>query len=264
MNSVIRPIALLKQRDIDVSLEQTIDVVREWESAWLSRSKLEVDCRIATDLSFEQDGGVWRAYCHPLDTVIWIYCLDTFAKHIEMAIFELDENVPSMDRHRDSGLAKDIASKALDELILSVITKLFGTSATQIDSGVGPDKGLFKWYSGTAVLKLKVGDATLSMLIPVDRLASRWIAPATIRPQALTPLKAALTDIEMRVIAELGHVDMSLGSFTSLQVGDVINLSIGIDHPLTVFSENRSPVGAANLGQQGGHRALNMFKLPQK
>ena len=259
-----RPIVLHKQRDMDACIERAREAVNEWESAWLSCSVIDVDCCPALDPSIEQTNGEWRAFRHSQGTLIWCYLPAGFVRMVENRIFDLDETLRHMDRHRESDMAQGVTTKAVDDLVTSLMSSLVGPATLQFGTATVPDSWLFKRHSGSALVKISLGGVALSVLVPFERLPSNPVAIKPAAVKSLTPLPIALSNTDLRVFAELGEVEISLGNFASLQVGDVINLSIAIDQPLTVFTGNRCPIGAAHLGQQNGFRALAMFKLPQK
>ncbi|PRC93918.1 FliM/FliN family flagellar motor switch protein [Solimicrobium silvestre] len=254
--------ALLKQRDINSCIERACDAVSEWESAWCPSSGIEIDCSETCDPSVIQPGGLWTAHRLTQGSLVWCYCPTEFGKQAERLIFDLNDALRSTDRHRESALAENVANEAVDELVALLLNRLAGPTTAQLEFGTKPADWQFRRHSGTALIKITIGGKTLSLLIPSERLPSHEIARKSPPREAVTPLPVALNKIEVRLIAELGDVEMSLGHFASLQLGDVINLSIGIDQSLTVFTENRCPVGVAHLGKQDGNRALEMFKIP--
>lgn len=264
INSIVLPIALLKQRDMEACTERARGSVIEWEGAWLSSSKIAVDCCLASDPSIEQPNGGWRAYRHSQGTLIWCYLPNEFARQIENRIFDLDETLRNMDRHRDSELAQGVTTKAVDDLVTLLMNGLVGPATLQFEMDSVPDSWLFNRHSGSAAVKASIGDVALTIVVPFERLPSNPVARKPDASKPLATLPVALSNTEVRVFAELGEIEMSLGNFASLQLGDVINLSIAIDQPLTVFTGNRCPIALAHLGQQSGFRALDMFKLPHK
>jgi flagellar motor switch/type III secretory pathway protein FliN len=234
--------------------------VREWEGAWLRTPGIEVECLAASDPSAGQAGGQWTSHRTSQGGLLWSYRQADLGKQIERLLFELDDTLRSTDRHRESQIAVSVAEDALDDLLARVLDGLAGTSISQAEPEARPQAWQFHRHSGSALLKLTIGGKALCLLVPNEQLPSRAnpLKPPVRTP--LAPLPLALTDIEVRLRAELGDVEMSLGHLVSLQLGDVIALPIGIDQTLNIKTENGHLIGVANLGKQDGNRAVEIFK----
>jgi flagellar motor switch/type III secretory pathway protein FliN len=259
-----RNFTLLKQRDIEACVERARNALREWENTWRSFSGIDVDCSETFDPSLLQPGGRWTAHRFAQEPVLWCYQPVDLVKQIEHLIFHLDDALRSTDRHRESALAEGVADAAVDDLVALMLSHLAGPSTADQDSGIQPVNWQFHRNSGTAMVKVTARGKTLCILIPYEQLPSREKPGKAPVRQSLSPLPDALNGIGVRLIAELGTVEMSLGHFASLQLGDVITLPIGIDQTLTVFTEDGHSLGVAHLGKQDGNRAIEIFKALHK
>jgi len=82
-----------------------------------------------------------------------------------------------------------------------------------------------------ATVKIGEGDATGSIVLLVSA-AALDVAPDGAPPPSPTPVaatQAAVADVELEVVAELGRVRVSLARIAALRVGDVMRLPLPVD-----------------------------------
>ncbi|MBV8634726.1 MAG: FliM/FliN family flagellar motor switch protein [Burkholderiaceae bacterium] len=255
----VHPFALLKQREVDACVASTQETLHAWKQGWCPAAAFELECFPACDTNMEPDGGHWSAHGATPDAALWQWRSQGFDKQIERTIFNLDHISRNQDRHASSDIAEHIAREASNDLSSSLLRRLSSSAAIlQADAG-SPPAWLFRRSAGAAWLKVSTGGKSLGILIPNALLPGRTRPAAPAAREPVVPLAQALTGTTAHLRAELGQVQMSLGQLTSLEIGDVITLPIGIDQPLRIFAGKRRLVGQAYLGKQDGHRAVEML-----
>lgn len=261
--------ALLKEREIAACIEQARQAVHEWERGWCAVSGLNIDCldaETASQLKPAPSGGQWTAYGANADSALWIWNPAGFDKQMEHQIFLLGDAGRSADRRRDSDVAGAVMLEALADLQASLVAHIVPLNAGQQLTGEAPPAWLFRRSAGSALLQLTLGGKSMSLLIPHSQLATRAgeRAQQSAKRAPVTPLSTALTHVRTKLTAELGEVELSLGSLATLAIGDVITLSSVVDQPLKLYSGPHRLMGLGYLGKQDGHRAVEIFAVPQK
>lgn len=255
----VHAIKLLRSADLADCLERGQRAAKQWQQAWLAATPLILSCAEAGDPVTRYASGEW---CHGStgNGRLWCHLSAGFVKRIERAIFALDADSGSVGQ-RSSELAMGTARGALDDL-LGALLAAYGAHA-EARPEQSPPEWMLRRYSGNALLVVGLGSEILSLLVPVDILSARGLTQSGTERVPLVPLSVALSATTVRLHAELGEAEMTIGHFASLAVGDVLHLPIGIDSELKVVGEDGRPWCSAHLGRQDGYRAVEVFKADQ-
>ena len=68
------------------------------------------------------------------------------------------------------------------------------------------------------------------LLVPAGAIETKEVAEAA-PPEAGPETQAAVAEVELEVVAELGRVRLMLARIASLRVGDVLRLPLSVDAP---------------------------------
>lgn len=81
-------------------------------------------------------------------------------------------------------------------------------------------------------LRIGEGDTagTIVLLVPAGAIETKEVAEAAPR-EARPETQAAVAEVELEVVAELGRVRLMLARIASLRVGDVLRLPLSVDAP---------------------------------
>ena len=81
-------------------------------------------------------------------------------------------------------------------------------------------------------LRIGEGDTagTIVLLVPAGAIETKEVAEAS-PPEARPETQAAVAEVELEVVAELGRVRLMLARIASLRVGDVLRLPLSVDAP---------------------------------
>lgn len=130
-----------------------------------------------------------------------------------------------------------------------------GGRPTPGDCGAWSGAVLLRWaLAGHDLLLLLNGLCVRQLVAPV-----RAVAPAP----SPTPLRQALRHERTELRAELKGAELSLGGLRALAPGDVIVLPHALDEALSLVGADGRPVCRGYLGQQHGHRVLELL-APQR
>lgn len=106
---------------------------------------------------------------------------------------------------------------------------------------------------GDLLLQLHIGPRRVKTLVPVE--------PAkTASGVALSDPREALAALPTRLHVELSGVEITLGQIQSLALGDVLLLPHPLTQPLHVVATQGQSICAGYLGQQQGHKAIELVR----
>jgi hypothetical protein len=256
---VTRLISFLKQRDIDACMERVQIPVRDWADAWSAGEKPTLLCEAATDPSVKHSGGQWRMRKQADGNSLWYYLSAHLERQIEALLFQHEEIAFTADRYGKTHLADGIAQDAIEDLVSVLLSNLQLRCSSTPEAVEPPPSWMYASSNGAALLCVRIGTEVMSILLPGTTFSRQRPTKVAARG-GLVPLATALEGVPMRMMVELSSVEMTIASWTSLALGDVIQLPLGTDNALTVLAEGDRIVCAANLGILDGHRAIEVVK----
>jgi len=255
-----RLISFLKQRDIDACLERAQIPIRDWANAWCADVKPTLHCEAATDPVAKYLDGRWFARSLADGNLIRHYLTAGFEGKLEALMFRSDGRAHGTDHCRESQIAGGIASEAIEDLVSILMSTCQFRCSAKSEPAEAPPSWMYARSSGAALLSVHLGGEAAVVLIPAST-PSRQRSVKIASPSGVTPLAIAMKNTPVRLIVELGSVEMTIANWASLALGDVIQLPFGTDDTLTVLTEGGRPICAANLGSLEGHRAIEVIKV---
>jgi hypothetical protein len=230
--------------------------VDAWAADWGPQDGLTVDCLPAHELAVDFARGRWSAGGRG-DADVWCFEPAGFDLALVQALFphEFDDS-QAADR-LGASIAESVARTAISSLAASGLAKLAPEAASLLGRDGEPPAWLWHRYAGTAAVRLTCGNRSLY-----------WFVPGAARPRiksvpkGVVPLLAALPATSMRVVAELSSIEMRIGDWTSLKVGDVVALGTRIDDPVHLFNDARFHLFDAWPGRQADYRAVELSAPP--
>ncbi|MCE3261338.1 MAG: fliM [Pseudoduganella sp.] len=238
-----RDYILWRGSELTALRERAAAALRQWQSAWGALPDQALSCAPAVELAAAVRGLPWQATaggCYSRSAG-WDAAL---ARHLFQC--QAAPLVP---------LATRIVAQAQDALLAALLP----AAATEAD----PDlvRAAFRPGSGVALLTVQLEAATLRLLLPAaGRAAAARRAPSG---KPVVPLARALHATPVRLQAEVGSVELTLGHLRLLAPGDVIPLAAPLTQPLGLRVVQGALVGHGHLGVSEGRRALAMTKVKQ-
>ncbi|MBV8659147.1 MAG: FliM/FliN family flagellar motor switch protein [Burkholderiales bacterium] len=254
----ITPVRLVREQDLTRARTVAAAALDAWVTNWLGQGAAQAHCAPVRDPALAAPGGRWYACRLDAGGTLWGYAEAGWAKQLQSQLFDLDDDIHSKERHRESELASGVAHDALADLFRLMGHALTGTDASLLDAELTPPKQLFRPLTGTLLVTVTLGGSSLHVLAPSVRSTPR---PQAGRPKPVTPLAAALADTRVRVRVDLGSTELTVGHLATLAVGDVLRLPVALDHALLVSTHDGLPVCKAHLGSLDQHRAVELIRL---
>ncbi|MBV8464753.1 MAG: FliM/FliN family flagellar motor switch protein [Burkholderiales bacterium] len=259
----VRNFVLLKQRDIIEAEDRARTALYTWLARWCgSHVDTALRCSPMPAADHFDNHGTWSAFAAggQSSETLWCHAPAGFERQLQAVLFDHDDASLQVERHRDSALAQDVAHDAASDLTTSILSALAARPAVATGAeGARPDDTVFRPYSGVALVTATVGNASLSLLLPLSYLPKPNRPATTAMRAALAPLPEALQNIAVRLDAQLGEIELPVAQLLSLAQGDVIRLPIRLDQELTLRAGDTT-LCHAHLGQSGGCRALELSR----
>jgi Type III flagellar switch regulator (C-ring) FliN C-term len=133
-----------------------------------------------------------------------------------------------------------------------------------------PASQCFERWSGAVSVSLPWGGQDFRILLGGDEIQGflRHAEPDPARSldQSLPmiPVWQAVSSLPCVVRTELAPVELSLGAFKALRIGDIVELPHPLDQPLLIKTVGGGLVFEAFLGKVGAHRAVELLRAPTK
>jgi len=221
---------------------------------------MQAHCTAVRDPALSAPGGRWHAGRLDSGNTLWGYAEAGWAKQLQSLLFDLDDDIHSKERHRESDLASGVVHDALADLFRQLGQALTGSDASLLDAELTPPKALFRPLAGNLLVTVTLGSQSLYVLAPAPS-AHGTPRPQAERPVPVTPLVTALAKTDVRVHVDLGSAELTVGHLATLAVGDVLRLPVALDQALLVSTHDGVPVCKAHLGSLDQHRAVELIRL---
>ncbi len=254
-----RPYVLLSGSTLRGAAASADAALQRWAAAWLPGACCSVQCGAA------EDSPPWTALegIARHDTAagpVWSQMPRSLVNTLGRALFgDAGGLAPA-----DSPLARRVLDDALHALAAELVSALCGqVMAATAPAAHHPDARLMCRGSGALLCTVKLGDASLALLLP------HALLPAAPRRAAgpsapVTALHPALAKTPVPLDVELGSTELTLGYLRTLAVGDVLALPIALDRPLRVTVPGGATLCHGHIGKADGHRAIELHNQPLK
>lgn len=133
-----------------------------------------------------------------------------------------------------------------------------------------PASQCFERWSGAVSVSLSLGGQDFRILLGGNEMEGflRYSEsdPARSLAQRLPviPVWQAVSSLPCVVRTELAPVELSLGAFKALRIGDVVELPHPLDQPLLIKAAGGGLLFEAFLGKVSPHRAVELLRAPTK
>ena len=245
--SAPRAFRLLGQAQLAFAQEHAQRLAAGWARDWLRECQLDVQVQAAEGLPPMR--GPWLS---------------------------LHQGVASCHVQRDAGAAErllfgaqvmqepsPLAREAADDACIDFAQRCLGSGTPAMRTSAAPPAALWQRASGALQVSLRLPQGAIELLLD-DAAAAAWWAqrPRAVMPkqasrlQTLSDLRSATGRGRLRLSAWSGQAHISVATWQSLAVGDVLPLDLRIDQPLRLHISGLPTTQRAYLGTRNGHRAL--------
>jgi flagellar motor switch/type III secretory pathway protein FliN len=214
-----------------------------WQSDWGALPEPALCCAPAQELAPALRGAPWQA-----TTGGAFSCSAEWDAALARHLFQCQE-APLMP------LASRIVAQA-QEALLAALLPADGAAAAGDLARTALRPG-----SGAVLLTVQLGTAALRLMLPAS--GARAAVRRTPSGKPVVPLARALHATAVRLQAEVGSVELTLGHLRLLAPGDVIPLAAPLTQPLGLRVVQGGLVGHGHLGVSEGRRALAMTRVKQ-
>ena len=256
----VRPYALLGSALLGRIERQVGLVASTWSAEWgFDAVDVAVSCQRSWEV-LSPRGEVWQQSYQQGEGRAWLSWSPEFLKTVQRQIFPADQR-HAFQAGDTAPIATDGAQKAVAALA-DAIAQAFGFSSALLntDNDRKPAQELFEYASGAILMVLKIGEQSIKCLLNYPGVQVQHRPPDS-KPAAQLPrvdLTKALSATPIPLKVSAGQVEVGVGNFMTLALGDVIRLPISIDKPLTVLGPDNGILFGAHLGKQGQSLAIEV------
>lgn len=161
--------------------------------------------------------------------------------------------------------ASALAREAADDACIDFAQRCLGRSTPALRTGAAPPATLWQRASGALQVSLRLPQGTIELLLDGAAAAAWWAqCPRAAMPkqasrlQTLSELRTATGHGRLRLSAWSGQAQISVATWQSLALGDVLPLDLPIDQPLHLHIDGQPTAQRAYLGAHNGQRALRL------
>ncbi len=238
------------------------EALERWCAAWGARvGAPRIACGRAWELEqcdrpFGEDGLRWECS----DGRAWAVADPGLPARVHGSLFGSARE--SAEGAQRPTVAMEICDRALDELVQQLVASLAPRSACRRAEGRPADlpAHLLRHGSGAAVLDIEMGGGRLRLVVSGEPLADAAISKPRPGASPVHDFPSAMQSLPVALKAELGEIEMDLGTLQSLEPGDVVRLPARIDQTLRLSGPGGKTVCFGEFGSQDGFRALVLRK----
>jgi flagellar motor switch/type III secretory pathway protein FliN len=256
---------LLRESDLDEVLIRVENLVRDWISIWLSQ-----DTPVRPDNIVAINGPA--DMCGIMMTVREFRVVDAGRSRVTYIGIASDRKLANLllaspgdnAAVRLTAVEKSLVNAAVDDLAARILKSADGR-AQNMDWSQANQNFCHHLQAGAGGVycELLVGGVDISILLPPAALDCVWSRP----PAASTAGETAsvrealgkLQDSKIKIEAQLPAVEMTVGEFASLNLGDVIRLTTRADQYINVCVGDFPEPLRAHLGLVSGSPALQII-----
>jgi flagellar motor switch/type III secretory pathway protein FliN len=255
----IRPFALLNNsllRDIEGALGV---VASAWSADWgVERLSIAVTCSRAWEVTPSSDQ--WSQRIAYDDKQVWLSSSPELLKYVQRQIFPIDKR-HVIQAPGPTSMALDGAEAAIEALISAIAHKLGMSKAGRTpENDINPDPQNFARASGAVVVGVKVGEQSIKFLINHACVKTQRLQQdlTTLEPLKKVDMSRVCGTAPISLKVSAGQVEVDVGSFMTLAVGDVIRLETSIDKPLKVLGTDDQILFEGHLGTLNKSMAIEV------
>ena len=256
----VRPYALLGSALLGCIKKQVELVASTWSAEWgFVAADVAVSCQRSWEATLSRE-EVWQQSYRQGEGRARLSWSPGFPKTVQRQIFPADQR-HAIQADDTAPIAADGAQKAVTALA-DAIAQTFGFSSSLLntDNDCKPAQELFEFASGAILVVLKIGEQSIKCLLNYAGVEAQH-RPVDSNPLARLPrvdLTKALSATPISLKISAGQVEVGVGNFMTLALGDVIRLPISIDKPLNVLGPDNGILFGAHLGKQSQAMAIEV------
>jgi hypothetical protein len=260
----VRSYALLGNSELR-RVEQRIGVaLSTWAADWgLNKSDVSVTCWRSWEAPASHRDDNWQQSYARGEKRAWLSWSPDLPKYVQRQMFPVDvrhapQTSSAMSMASAGGAA---ATNALAEAVAQQFDLIDSAAAPHN----GPEPHLFDRASGAIVIVLKIGEHSMRCLanFACVRVIRESGEPLRAPPLGRVDWAKALSATPVSLKVTLGQVEVALGNFISLDVGDVVRLPSSIDKPLPVMGPDDRILFGGHLGTQTHSKAIEAVLFPK-
>lgn len=258
-----RPFALLGASVVNEVSRRITKGVEAWRSEWgLDNLPVDVECMRAWEASSQHRNNSWQLRCGTPGKSVWLGWQPELERFLQRQMF------PSDQRHlMQSQSMSSIAAEGAEAAVKAMVDRIAQAFACQ-DDGIGvrdttgPEENAFIAASGALLVRIKLGEQTVTCLIDHEcvRTAAGHTAAKPAEPIVRGARQGAFNKIPVTLPIEIGQVEVDVGNLLTLAVGDVIRLNTSVDRPLSVYGPGQQVLFNAHLGALEGKIAVEVVR----
>jgi flagellar motor switch/type III secretory pathway protein FliN len=252
-----RPIELLGESDLLRSRQTAAQALEAWRAVWgLGPREARIACVRAWESGepIRPDEKGWLGWVVG-EGAGWAAASPEFACGLRQGLFGPAQAGAS---EHDTSIALELCNLAIEDLVVRLLAGELPSALRKCEQGSAPviPAGVFEHGSGAVVTDIQIEEGRLlAITLRIPRFRQD---PAG--SQSFGESHGAMRAVPVPLDAQLGELDIELGTLQSLEVGDVIRLPAKLDQPLRLLAPGGGTVCFGDFGTQEGFRALSLRK----
>lgn len=251
-----RPIELLGESDLLRTRQTAAQALEAWRADWGLGPR---DARIACARAWESGERIrpheeaWLGW--ECEGTGWAAASPELACSLRRSLFGPPQAGAT---GHDTSLALELCHLAIDDLVVRLLAAEVPSAVRKCERGPAHviPAGVFEQGSGAVVTDIQIEEGRLfAITLRTPRLRQD---PAG--SQSFGESHGAVRAVPVALDAQLGELDIELGTLQSLEVGDVIRLPARLDQPLRLLAPGGGTVCFGDFGTHEGFRALSLRK----
>lgn len=223
---------------------------REWSTAACGAIEVQIDqAAAAGGVSPHAYGGTWVSAS--IDQVLKL----RLHAPVDVVPVLLSNRVDACLADRNGDISRGVRSDALRSLCSALLGKAGCASGDLSETQSQPAR--VKSPPGWLLVRIAAAKLEIELLVH-PQIALRMLdeKPAARSVGEIGKRRAALGSESIRVEAQLGSVEVTLGDLAAMAEGDVIVLDQPLSQPGSLLTSEGSRIAGATLGRSGSQRAV--------
>lgn len=251
-----RPIELLGASDLLRTRQTAAQAVEAWRAVWgLEPREARIACARAwesEERSPPNEEG-WLGWVG--EGAGWAAASPGFAFGVRHSLF----GPPQAEASEHAAcIALELCNLAIEDLVVRLLAGEMPSAPRKCERGSAAaiPAGVFEHGSGAVVTDIQIEEGRLLAIT----LRTPRFRQDPAGSQSFGESNGAVRAVPVPLDAQLGELDIELGTLQSLEVGDVIRLPAKLDQPLRLLVPGGGTVCFGDFGTQEGFRALSLRK----
>lgn len=251
-----RPIELLGESDLLRTRQTAAQALEAWRAVWgLEPREARIACVRAWESEERSPANEegWLGWAD--EGAGWAAASPGFACAVRQSLFGPPQTGAS---EYDTPIALELCNLAIDDLVARLLAGETPSAVRKCEPGPAPaiPASVFEHGSGVVAMDIRLEEGRL---FAVTRRAPRARQDQA-GSQSFGESHGAMRAVPVALDAQLGELDIDLGTLQSLEVGDVIRLPARLDQPVRLLAPDGGTVCFGDFGTQEGFRALSLRK----